>query len=107
MVREKGEQNHDIHKLAWDTFKAAAARASELKLYGAGQDILKTAFSVAQREAMENAVMLRRMGEFEPARLSEEEMEYTTIISFKTSLEPASNPSAHLPNNRSESCAPT
>ena len=32
MVREKGEQNHDIHKLASDTFKAAAARASELKL---------------------------------------------------------------------------
>jgi fructose 1,6-bisphosphate aldolase/phosphatase len=37
------------------------------------------AFAVARREAMDNAVMLRRMGEFEPARLSEEEMEYTTI----------------------------
>jgi fructose 1,6-bisphosphate aldolase/phosphatase len=45
MVHEKGEQSHDIHKLAWDTFRAAADRASELKLYGAGQDILKTAFS--------------------------------------------------------------
>ena len=50
-----------------------------MKLYGAGQDILKTASSVARREALENAVMLRRMGEFEPARLSEEEMEYTTV----------------------------
>jgi fructose 1,6-bisphosphate aldolase/phosphatase len=37
------------------------------------------AFSVARREAVDNAVMIRRMGEFEPARLSEEEMEYTTI----------------------------
>ena len=45
MVHEKGEQNHDIHKLAFDTFKAAADKASNLKLYGAGQDILKTAFS--------------------------------------------------------------
>ena len=45
MVHEKGEQNHDIHKLAWDTFKAAAEKALELKLYGAGQDLLKDAFS--------------------------------------------------------------
>ncbi|HEX9261788.1 MAG TPA: fructose-1,6-bisphosphatase [Candidatus Bathyarchaeia archaeon] len=37
------------------------------------------AFAVARREAMDNAVMLRRMGEFEPARLSAEDMEYTTI----------------------------
>jgi fructose 1,6-bisphosphate aldolase/phosphatase len=45
MVHEKGEQHHDIHKLAWDTFKAAADKALEMKLYGAGQDILKNAFS--------------------------------------------------------------
>jgi fructose 1,6-bisphosphate aldolase/phosphatase len=45
MVHEKGEQNHTIHELAWNTFKEAANRALELKLYGAGQDLLKTAFS--------------------------------------------------------------
>ncbi|NWG10144.1 fructose 1,6-bisphosphatase [Candidatus Bathyarchaeota archaeon] len=45
MVHEKGEANPDIHKLAWDTFKEAANKALELKLYGAGQDLLKTAFS--------------------------------------------------------------
>ena len=45
MVHEKGEQNHMIHELAWNTFKEASDRALELKLYGAGQDILKTAFS--------------------------------------------------------------
>ncbi len=45
MLHEKGEQNHDIHKLAWDIFKSAASKAEKLKLYGAGQDILKTAFS--------------------------------------------------------------
>jgi fructose 1,6-bisphosphate aldolase/phosphatase len=45
MLHEKGEQNHDIHKLAWDTFKEAADKAKKLKLYAAGQDLLKTAFS--------------------------------------------------------------
>lgn len=45
MVHEKGEQNCEIHRLAWDTFKAAADKALELKLYGAGQDLLKNAFS--------------------------------------------------------------
>jgi fructose 1,6-bisphosphate aldolase/phosphatase len=45
MVHEKGEQNHMIHELAWNTFKEAADKALDLKLYGAGQDLLKTAFS--------------------------------------------------------------
>ena len=45
MVHEKGEQNSVIHEIAWNTFKEAADKALELKLYGAGQDILKTAFS--------------------------------------------------------------
>jgi fructose 1,6-bisphosphate aldolase/phosphatase len=45
MVHEKGEQNHEIHKLAWDTFKEAADKAAKLKLYAAGQDLLKSAFS--------------------------------------------------------------
>jgi fructose 1,6-bisphosphate aldolase/phosphatase len=37
------------------------------------------AFTLARREAVHNACVLRNMGEFEPARLSSEEMEYTTI----------------------------
>src|SRR5512136_1542573 len=45
MVHEKGERNHMIHELAWNTFKEAADKALKLKLYGAGQDLLKTAFS--------------------------------------------------------------
>ncbi len=45
MVHEKGEGNKDIHALAWDTFHKAAEKAKNLKLYGAGQDLLKTAFS--------------------------------------------------------------
>ncbi len=45
MVHEKGEHNHTIHELAWNTFKEAADKALALKLYGAGQDLLKTAFS--------------------------------------------------------------
>src|SRR4030042_668944 len=45
MVHEKGEQNHEVHELAWNTFKEAADKALALKLYGAGQDLLKDAFS--------------------------------------------------------------
>ena len=37
------------------------------------------AFALARHEAIEYASMLRRMGEFEPARLGLEEMEYTTL----------------------------
>jgi fructose 1,6-bisphosphate aldolase/phosphatase len=45
MVHERGEQDKDIHKLAWETFKDCANKASQLKLYAAGQDLLKDAFS--------------------------------------------------------------
>jgi fructose 1,6-bisphosphate aldolase/phosphatase len=45
MAHEKGEQNEEIHKLAWETFKECANKASQLKLYAAGQDLLKSAFS--------------------------------------------------------------
>ena len=45
MVHENGERNKEVHALAWKTFQKAAEKAKELKLYGAGQDLLKTAFS--------------------------------------------------------------
>jgi fructose 1,6-bisphosphate aldolase/phosphatase len=45
MVHTRGENNPDVHKLAWDTFQEAAKKAESLKLYGAGQDLLKQAFS--------------------------------------------------------------
>jgi fructose 1,6-bisphosphate aldolase/phosphatase len=45
MVHTKGEQNKDVHALAWDAFQKATDKAKEMKLYGAGQDLLKTAFS--------------------------------------------------------------
>ncbi len=41
----KGKNNPDIHKLAFDAFMAATAVAKEQGLYGAGQDMLKDAFS--------------------------------------------------------------
>ncbi len=50
MVDGKGEQNPEIHKLAWDTFKECADKASQLKLYAAGQDLLKTTFSGRARD---------------------------------------------------------
>lgn len=45
MTHTKGEDNHDIHKLAWDTFLKCTNLAKKLGLYGAGQDILSDSFS--------------------------------------------------------------
>ena len=45
MTHDKGVNSNEIHGLAWNTFKAATEKAKELKLYGAGQDLLKEAFS--------------------------------------------------------------
>jgi fructose 1,6-bisphosphate aldolase/phosphatase len=45
MVHTRGESDAEIHKLAWNIFQEAANKAKALKLYGAGQDLLKTAFS--------------------------------------------------------------
>jgi fructose 1,6-bisphosphate aldolase/phosphatase len=45
MTHTHGVDNEKVHKLAWDVFIKCAAVAKELKLYGAGQDILSDAFS--------------------------------------------------------------
>ena len=45
MSHGRGEGNSEIHKLAWDAFKAGTDLAKEMGLYGAGQDLLKDAFS--------------------------------------------------------------
>jgi fructose 1,6-bisphosphate aldolase/phosphatase len=45
MTHEAGVENQELHKLAWDVFTAATEVARELKLYGAGQDLLADAFS--------------------------------------------------------------
>lgn len=45
MTHEKGVDSEEIHRIAWETFEKAAGVAKELKLYGAGQDLLKDAFS--------------------------------------------------------------
>lgn len=45
MTHRQGEDNEDIHGLAWRAFEAATEVARELKLYGAGQDLISDAFS--------------------------------------------------------------
>ena len=45
MTHTRGKDNEEIHKLAWDTFMACTSLARDLKLYGAGQDMLADAFS--------------------------------------------------------------
>jgi fructose 1,6-bisphosphate aldolase/phosphatase len=45
ITHTKGVDNEEIHKLAWDTFKKGTEVAKEMKLYGAGQDLLSDAFS--------------------------------------------------------------
>lgn len=41
----RGVKDEKIHRLAWDAFVAGTAVAKEQGLYGAGQDLLKDAFS--------------------------------------------------------------
>lgn len=45
MTHDRGEDNEEVHKLAWDTFIKGTEVAKKLKLYGAGQDLLTDAFS--------------------------------------------------------------
>lgn len=45
MTHDRGVECAEIHQLAWDTFTAATDVARDLKLYGAGQDLLADAFS--------------------------------------------------------------
>jgi len=45
MTHQLGVDNPQIHSLAWEAFKEATNVAKELKLYGAGQDLLSDAFS--------------------------------------------------------------
>ncbi len=45
MTHQQGEDSEKIHKLAWDTFIDCTEIAKQLKLHGAGQDLLSDAFS--------------------------------------------------------------
>lgn len=45
MTHTLGVENETIHKLAWDAFKHGTTLAKDQGLYGAGQDLLKDAFS--------------------------------------------------------------
>lgn len=45
MTHNKGVDCEAVHKLAWDTFLKGTEKARELKLYGAGQDMLSDSFS--------------------------------------------------------------
>ena len=45
MTHYKGENNKDVHELAWNAFYEAAQLARKMHLYGAGQDLLADSFS--------------------------------------------------------------
>ncbi|HLH86608.1 MAG TPA: fructose-1,6-bisphosphate aldolase/phosphatase [Thermoplasmataceae archaeon] len=45
MVHTRGIDDPEVHELAWNAFKAGTAVAKNYGLYGAGQDLLKDAFS--------------------------------------------------------------
>ena len=45
MTHKNGVDSKEVHSLSWDTFCEATEKASELGLYGAGQDLLCDAFS--------------------------------------------------------------
>jgi len=45
MTHRNGEENEEVHQLAWNAFQEATKVARGLKLYGAGQDLLSDTFS--------------------------------------------------------------
>lgn len=45
MTHKEGPDSKKIHQLAWDVFSECTEKAKDLKLYGAGQDLLKDTFS--------------------------------------------------------------
>ena len=45
MTHRKGVDCEEIHRLAWDTFVSCTGISKEIKMYGAGQDLLSDAFS--------------------------------------------------------------
>ncbi len=45
MTHRRGVDDKDVHQLSWRTFEACTEVARELKLYGAGQDLLADSFS--------------------------------------------------------------
>jgi fructose 1,6-bisphosphate aldolase/phosphatase len=45
MTHREGEDDEEIHGLAWDIFEACTEEAKRLSLYGAGQDLVEDAFS--------------------------------------------------------------
>mgnify|MGYP003963813819 CR=1 FL=1 len=45
MTHTNGEGNEKVHQLAWDAFVAGTETAKSEGLYGAGQDLLKDAFT--------------------------------------------------------------
>jgi len=45
LVYDRGEGSEAVHRLTWNAPKAGTAIAKKQGLYGAGQDLLKDAFS--------------------------------------------------------------
>jgi fructose 1,6-bisphosphate aldolase/phosphatase len=45
MTHTRGAGDAEVHRLGWEAFRSAAAAAREEGLYGAGQDLLKDAFT--------------------------------------------------------------
>ncbi len=45
LTHDRGPEDEEIHRLAWDAFRAGTETAKKQGLYGAGQDLLRDAFS--------------------------------------------------------------
>ena len=45
MTHDRGEEDEQVHHLAWQAFVVGTEKAKEQGLYGAGQDLLKDSFS--------------------------------------------------------------
>lgn len=76
MTHERGENDEEVHRLAWGIFVKGTDVAKKLKLYGAGQDLLADAF----------AGNIRGLGP------GSAEMEYTTMPVIAKKLGPRWQP---------------
>lgn len=101
MTHREGPAAEKIHRLAWDAFVAGTAVARPQGLYGAGQDLLKDAFSgnvkgmgpavaeieMDERRVAAKAIDMRGQGFFGAAMLPMSELEYTGIAETLAALD--------------------
>ena len=96
MTHTFGIDNEAIHRLAWDVFVECTEHARNLKLYGAGQDLLKDAFTGT----------VKGMGPGVAEMEFEERKSEPKLYSWRTKRRPARGTFRYLKYSRTHSTRP-